>query len=771
MNLFDRIRKDPKNLADKSVARKRPQTGAEVGVSGDFNLLYNREEARKDTISVTDYRKMLDNDGTAEAVYNLLTLPVKGATYHFEVDEGGAKELALVEDNFTLPPHMGGMSLPFDLFIADMLRGIVEGFRLFETVVTIGEHGSTKGKYVYRKLAPRDNETVTLRRDLNGGFAGAQQKSWNGTIFTNVTIPVERCFLFTYAKERDYLYGRSAFKSAFYHYDRKHKLYYLQHLGGEFAALPGKKLTVPESVMASETQREQARSAVENFGGFDSSIVLGPDWALDEYKSDPMDLQSGIDHHDTLIARSVLAQFIVLAGNSAGSYSLGESDKESFLQALQGIMKQIEQHINYFLIPNLIDWNFGTGIYPRFKFEDISSNTKKVMSEAFNEIIKRPDMPSYMIEGIVAQVAEELGIEVGTAASSADQQDPETNPTEKKRETERQNSEHSGRVELAETYDRELSEAEKRVNLADIAKRIEQAENRLTSDVDTFFTTTKDDTIKRLTKLLEKGDIASLKKFDLTGFNKYRKMLEDAMMAQYLLGKRTAADEVGANIPQTPAKSRQYITTQAQAIADKQQADLTFLVKAEVTKELRAAKLSETRELGIPDIMARIAGVFAAFTTSSVSTGIAVSLAGAINIGRGDSFGASSDIDRMQYSAILDGRTTAVCKSLDSAVVSYEAYLASPWKPPVHFNCRSIWVAILKDDGFKPEFRPIPAAPGGMSAPQLEDVVEQTDLSDTIDKIHYIFDEFKSLEDSIEGAKVDQTKLRELERKLEELGA
>ena len=117
--------------------------------------------------------------------------------------------------------------------------------------------------------------------------------------------------------------------------------------------------------------------------------------------------------------------------------------------------------------------------------------------------------------------------------------------------------------------------------------------------------------------------------------------------------------------------------------------------------------------------MARLAVAFTSFLNSSVGLGIGVSLAGSLNLGRGDSFGASDDIDRMQYSAILDNRTTAMCTSLDSSVVTYEEYLATVWIPPVHFNCRSIWVAILKDDDFKPAYRAIPKAPGGYAEPQL----------------------------------------------------
>lgn len=693
----------------------------ELGTSGDFNVLYNREETRRATVSISDIRKMVDNDGTAEAMYNLLTWPIMQAARHFEVDEGGSAELKLVEENFDKPAFAGGLTYPMDLLISDHLRSYIDGFRFYEKVWQIYD-----GQVRYRKIAPRDAETMTLLRDENGGFAGGRQRTWNGKAYVDKIIEIERAYLFTYAKERSYLYGRSPFTSAYYHYDRKHKLYYLQQLSGEVGAIPGKVLQVPDNILSDARKKQEALAAVDGFGGIDSGMLIGKDWNLTPFNSDPVDLQKGIDHHDTLMARSILSQFIVLAGSSTGSYSLGESDKENFLMALQGVMKQIEHHFNTYVIPQLIDFNFGSGVYPRLKFEDISNNTKKIMGDAFTAILGRPDLPGYVIEGIAEQVGQELGIEPTSAKKSTPAD--ETTPAESS--DIRNNSDEPIVVELADGETRSMTPAEKRVNVKELRRKLDVAEADLQKNAEDFYASLKDTVGKNITTMLNKGGLEGLKDFTLGNFTPYRKALEDAMMAQYNLGKRTAADEVGGKIPQTSKQSREYIKQQARAVADKQESDLTFAVKAEITKEARTAKLDDTRDLGVADILARLAGVFTTFTTNSVSTGIAVSLVGALNLGRQDSFGASSDIDRMQYSAILDARTTRMCRDLDNSVVAYEQYLATPWKPPVHFGCRSIWVAILKDDAFKPDYRAIPAAPGGYTSPQLsDDQPTPTDLS------------------------------------------
>lgn len=54
----------------------------------------------------------------------------------------------------------------------------------------------------------------------------------------------------------------------------------------------------------------------------------------------------------------------------------------------------------------------------------------------------------------------------------------------------------------------------------------------------------------------------------------------------------------------------------------------------------------------------------------------------------------------LEYSAILDSRTTAVCAHMDGKAYSGERWQSDlrPWVPPNHFNCRSILVPITQLD-------------------------------------------------------------------------
>ena len=55
-------------------------------------------------------------------------------------------------------------------------------------------------------------------------------------------------------------------------------------------------------------------------------------------------------------------------------------------------------------------------------------------------------------------------------------------------------------------------------------------------------------------------------------------------------------------------------------------------------------------------------------------------------------------VKRMQFSAILDNRTSDRCERLDGAIVAVDSPEFDKITPPLHFNCRSMWVPITEDD-------------------------------------------------------------------------
>ncbi|MEV7572629.1 hypothetical protein AB0P28_05940 [Pseudarthrobacter sp. NPDC089323] len=196
-------------------------------------------------------------------------------------------------------PHKGGMEIPMPIILADMLRGILEGFRLFEKVYGLDEDGYI----IYRKLASRDSRTVGLIRSKDGGDDGAHQRTTYQGEYIDVKIPACQTFLHTYGKDKNYLYGESAFKPAMYHYNMVHKLYYLANLAVQTSAVPPKVLYGPDTY--GKTEKSAAMRAIGLLGGVRTTAYVPDKLKLEPYDSakgriDPLPL---IEHHKIEIAR------------------------------------------------------------------------------------------------------------------------------------------------------------------------------------------------------------------------------------------------------------------------------------------------------------------------------------------------------------------------------------------------------------------------------------------------------------------------------------
>lgn len=73
-----------------------------------------------------------------------------------------------------------------------------------------------------------------------------------------------------------------------------------------------------------------------------------------------------------------------------------------------------------------------------------------------------------------------------------------------------------------------------------------------------------------------------------------------------------------------------------------------------------------------------------------------------------------SGASRVQFSAIIDGATTPICRHLDGKVFVADSPEAKRFEPPLHINCRSIWIEVGDDeegvvDAFDPNDPELPA--------------------------------------------------------------
>jgi len=62
-------------------------------------------------------------------------------------------------------------------------------------------------------------------------------------------------------------------------------------------------------------------------------------------------------------------------------------------------------------------------------------------------------------------------------------------------------------------------------------------------------------------------------------------------------------------------------------------------------------------------------------------------------------------VEALQYDAIVDTRTTDLCRSLDGKIIAISnAAAVAKYTPPNHFKCRATWIAVTKFEEWKDDF-------------------------------------------------------------------
>lgn len=367
--------------------------------------------------------EMRRNDGQARALYRLLTMPVRAAASRasWVPADGGEKEAKFAEELLNTPAVSGGMRTSIRQVIGQMLLSVTDGFAPFELVYTRPARGPLKGKYALDKIAYRPSDTIYFKVDNHGDYDGIQQRTYgpNGRV-VDEHIRKERSLYVTCSQEESPYYGVSYFNAAFYHYDKKVKLYYLAHLAAQHRAVGSRLGRYPES--ASLAERAAFRKALEDFGlGQAISVPSGDRWSVEDLGKQPGDFpfMDFVNHHNSQMSKSVLAPFLDDAqGGQKSLVDFGGQTDSLYMMLIRVLISELEGVINDTLIPRFIEWNFGSDKFPQIKFGEFSEEQTAAIRSTFDKLsvaggnatVTRP----FLLE-LEKTMAEEMGFDIDYA--------------------------------------------------------------------------------------------------------------------------------------------------------------------------------------------------------------------------------------------------------------------------------------------------------------------------------------------------------------------
>lgn len=343
-----------------------------------------------DAISLEKLVEMRRKDGQARALMRLITLPIRSALKEAEwvaSEDGEAEqEVEFANQMFTLPSYGGGMEVSLSKFLRQTLLALTDGFAAFEEVRRVPDDGPLKGKIVIRKMAYRDPRTIQFNVDENGEFDGIHQIAQVGEKHIDVSIAKEKVWYYAANEEENPFYGVSYFEPAYRHYDFKRKLYYVSHVAAQFAAVPGRIGITPPS--PDTRMLANFKTALANFA-FNTAISIPEGYEVKAFNGNTQfDFMKLIDHHNMMMAASVLAKFLqqedrqVLIDNGKA-----DATADMFVFMIESIMTEIAESWTCHLMPKYIDWNFGSKKYPIFRFGQLADAAKDAIKEIFENVV------------------------------------------------------------------------------------------------------------------------------------------------------------------------------------------------------------------------------------------------------------------------------------------------------------------------------------------------------------------------------------------------
>lgn len=341
-----------------------------------------------------EYGEMLDRDGQAGKIEQVLSLPLRMLTWEIEPAEGDSGEAELIRQILTTSSNHGGMSTPMHDVIGQMTAAIVNRKSFHEKVYKLGT-GDLAGKVVLDQLGWRPPTTCRLLRDADSGaFRGFEQDHPKRDL--PVMIKPHRAFVYIHGKHRDPLRGISDLRVPYWCYKTKQKLRFLwyQYLEGQ---------SLPRTIVKGDDQagaQAQARRLVTLKAA--GAIGMERRYDVETLESNgegSREFKEALRWLNGEMTSAVLASFTDLADSASegkGSFALSKDQSDFFLMSRNAVAREMASTIDAYLIGDLVRWNFGPDAKaPHFKFapvgqEDIDAAVTLLSSFGAAQSLKVP---------------------------------------------------------------------------------------------------------------------------------------------------------------------------------------------------------------------------------------------------------------------------------------------------------------------------------------------------------------------------------------------
>ena len=591
---------------------------------------------------------------------------------------------------------------------------------------------------------------------------------------TNISIPAAKLLRFTFNQEWTNYEWTSLLRPIYQNYFAIDKLYRYDLIRAERASLPVPTIKLPKEASKTDRAEAAKIVKNIRTHEQSGVVLPSPDRSFEYtqvHGKDGVEILNSVKVHHEEIFRMWLAQFLLLwSAWSWWSYSLSEDQSDLFLLSLQYIAKYVCDIMNEYIVKRLVSFNFdGVEEMPKLCFEKIWWIDYKKLTEAIKLwtdwwfITTDFDLESFIRTQMWLPKKQETEEEeqgpgkkekIKKEVTKKDDEDNDDEDEADADEIEKESkkaSEHTcwwfdkEYMSFSELFDydlilklqkevktaddladlkkkglkfnnrdlysrRPLTFAERKVNRRSIEKKMKEFEQVLKDALDQYSEKMQKDLLIQVKKAVDKNDIKAI--WNISSKHKWTiaAILTDIQKQMFEFWKQLAAWEIGKKTPLTNNDIRAAMKIQNDAVIAKLTSDIDNAAKRTVVEltQKNGANIKNVTSAAAVAAVSQVTDKIIQKATANLNT---LAITGAINTWRTTVFERyPEEVHWFQYSAILDGKTTNICLSLDGRVVKAWSREYYDYSPPRHHNCRSIWVAILKTEIFKPKISWIPSS-------------------------------------------------------------
>jgi phage gp29-like protein len=642
------------------------------------------------------FDKMRRSDSKIRKVLKAVKDPIKAAAWEVQAQDGATPEQKGHAEfiSHVLLNDLDPVS-SLKQYITEALTALEFGFAPFEVIHKVVLNHKKFGSYIgLRKLAwrsPRTIERFNLDEDTEELVSITQQA--DGDLQRNVDIPAKNLALISLEREGSNFEGISALRYCYGAWLRKQMNLKILAIGLEKYAVPTPIGEVP--TMAGPDYNAFIE-ALERYTSHETNyITLPKGWqiTLKENNFDVEKVKSAIDLENMEIVDAFMTNFLELGMNGGGgAYALSNDLSDFFLSGLVGLAEIVAEPLNQKVIPDLVRVNFGPqDSYPQLVATGITDKAGQELASSIKALIDgRAIKPDDVLE---ASLRKRFGLPPADPATSREV--PYAGMQSSVPSMIASSALSEAAIQLAERDAKKLISAGaddlKEVMRAGLAKMGKQLVQRL---------------VRAWGDLSPDTRVTVAKSVSITGQAEYKQVLKDAMLRIAAAGVESARRDVprakdvkfseapGICLKEydwLPPKLLRRIDTQAELLAGAQAGDLEMAMLFQYTSSAPSTDSQRTIEDDLNQALDD------ALSGPSISTGAGTTAAAVTNIARSAFFMEPEVLDQIEaFQFVNYDPISPICEDLAGRIFAKDDPGLDRYTPPLHHNCKSIMLPILK---------------------------------------------------------------------------